>query len=309
MSIKIATRTSKLALWQAQWVADKLKEKNITSSIIGFKTKGDKLLDSPLAKIGGKDLFIKELELAMLDGRADISVHSFKDFAALPSSDLAIAAVCVREDPRDALLSFKYEDLDSLPKGARVGTTSLRRQMQLKILRPDLELISLRGNIISRIEKLKSNDFAAIMLAYSGLKRLNMLKDITFVTAFDTDYFIPAAAQGALMIESKNEASLLEKLSFLNDDISYKECFIEREFTKMLNGGCGAAIGVHAKYVDNDTFKLSAVVGLFTGEEYLKDERVYKDYKSAGEDFAKEFIAKGALELIEKNNALVEELL
>ena len=168
----IATRKSQLALWQSEFIKERLQSKypNLRITLQGFKTKGDVLLDTPLAKIGGKGLFTKELEESMLRGEAHLAVHSLKDVPSFFPQGLTLAAVCKREEPNDALLSDKFKDLASLPKGAKVGTTSLRRKMQLLLKRPDLNIISLRGNINSRLEKLKKGEFDAIVLAFAGLK-------------------------------------------------------------------------------------------------------------------------------------------
>ena len=182
----IATRESQLALWQSEFIKAFLQERypDLRVNLQGFKTKGDVLLDTPLAKIGGKGLFTKELEESMLAGKAHLAVHSLKDVPSFFPQGLTLAAVCKREEPNDALLSEKFKDLVSLPQGAKVGTTSLRRKMQLLLKRPDLNIISLRGNINSRLEKLKKGEFDAIVLAYAGLKRLNLQNAVKFLYKF-----------------------------------------------------------------------------------------------------------------------------
>ncbi len=183
MKLIIATRKSQLALWQSEHVAQILKNTHQIEVLLeGFKTKGDVLLDSPLAKIGGKGLFTKELEESMLRKEAHLAVHSLKDVPSFFPQGLVLAAVSKREQSNDAMLSQNYKDFLSLPKGAKIGTTSLRRKMQLLLLRPDLDIISLRGNVNSRIEKLKNNDFDAIILAMAGIKRLNLDKQVNFVS-------------------------------------------------------------------------------------------------------------------------------
>ena len=230
----IATRKSQLALWQSEFVRDFLLARcgNLDISLQGFSTKGDKILDAPLAKIGGKGLFTKELEESMLRGDAHFAVHSLKDVPSYFPQGLTLAAVCEREEPNDALLSEKFKDLNALPKGAKVGTTSLRRKMQLLRKRPDLEIISLRGNINSRLEKLKKGEFDAIVLAYAGLKRLNLDKSVNFLQKFSLDEMIPAASQGILGIESVENADILEILSCLNDENSRIMSKIERDLSK-----------------------------------------------------------------------------
>ncbi len=306
MNIKIASRNSALALWQTYHIRDLLEARGHSVEIITMKTKGDVILDTPLAKIGGKGLFTKELENAMLDGRADIAVHSLKDVPTTFPDGLKLACVCSREDINDAMLSMNFKSFDELPNGARVGTTSLRRRMQLLALRPDLEIISLRGNVNSRIAKLKDGEFDAIILAMAGINRLELHKEVNYVSVLNT---IAAMGQGALGIEAVDRADILEAIEFLNDEKSVIETTIERAFVHRLNGGCQAPIGVSAR-LDGDKISVRAILGTPDGKEILKDERVFNksEYKDAGEILANEFIAKGAKELLSKAEQIASQI-
>lgn len=306
MNIKIASRNSALALWQTYHIRDLLEARGHSVEIITMKTKGDVILDTPLAKIGGKGLFTKELENAMLDGRADIAVHSLKDVPTTFPDGLKLACVCSREDINDAMLSMNFKSFDELPNGARVGTTSLRRRMQLLALRPDLEIISLRGNVNSRIAKLKDGEFDAIILAMAGINRLELHKEVNYVSVLNT---IAAMGQGALGIEAVDRADILEAIEFLNDEKSVIETTIERAFVHRLNGGCQAPIGVSAR-LDGDKISVRAILGTPDGKEILKDERVFNkaEYKEAGEILANEFINQGAKELLAKAEQIASQI-
>ncbi|WP_180381647.1 hydroxymethylbilane synthase [Campylobacter devanensis] len=306
MNIRIASRNSALALWQTYHIRDLLEARGHNIEIITMKTKGDVILDTPLAKIGGKGLFTKELENAMLDGRADIAVHSLKDVPTTFPDGLKLACVCSREDINDAMLSMNFKSFDELPDGARVGTTSLRRRMQLLALRPDLEIISLRGNVNSRIAKLKDGEFDAIILAMAGINRLELHKEVNYVSLLNT---IAAMGQGALGIEAVDRADILEAIEFLNDEKSVIETTIERAFVHKLNGGCQAPIGVSAR-LDGDKILVRAILGTPDGKEILKDERVFNkaEYKEAGEILADEFINQGAKELLAKAEQIASQI-
>lgn len=306
MNIKIASRNSALALWQTYHIRDLLEARGHSVEIITMKTKGDVILDTPLAKIGGKGLFTKELENAMLDGRADIAVHSLKDVPTTFPDGLKLACVCSREDINDAMLSMNFKSFDELPNGARVGTTSLRRRMQLLAIRPDLEIISLRGNVNSRIAKLKDGEFDAIILAMAGINRLDLSKEVKYVSVLNT---IAAMGQGALGIEAVDRADILEVIEFLNDEKSVIETTIERAFVHKLNGGCQAPIGVSAR-LDGDKIFVRAILGTPDGKEILKDERVFNkaEYKEAGEILADEFINQGAKELLAKAEQIASQI-
>lgn len=306
MNIRIASRNSALALWQTYHIRDLLEARGHNIEIITMKTKGDVILDTPLAKIGGKGLFTKELENAMLDGRADIAVHSLKDVPTTFPDGLKLACVCSREDINDAMLSMNFKSFDELPNGARVGTTSLRRRMQLLALRPDLEIISLRGNVNSRIAKLKDGEFDAIILAVAGINRLNLSKEVNYISPLNT---IAAMGQGALGIEAVDRADILEVIEFLNDEKSVIETTIERAFVHKLNGGCQAPIGVSAR-LDGDKIFVRAILGTPDGKEILKDERVFNkaEYKEAGEILADEFINKGAKEILARAEEIASQI-
>ncbi len=307
MKIRIASRASALALWQTEHIRDLLQNAGHEVEIVTMKTKGDVILDTPLAKIGGKGLFTKELENAMLSGAADIAVHSLKDVPTQFEAGLKLACVCTRADTRDAMLSMKYSSLDELPHGARLGTTSLRRRMQILARRPDLEIISLRGNVNSRIEKLKRGDFDAIILAMAGINRLGLDALVTHVAPLDT---VPAMGQGALGIEATTaNAEILTAIDFLNDEKTIIETTIERAFVDTLNGGCQAPIGVHAE-LSGESVKVRAVLGLVDGSEVLSDEKTFAkaDYESAGVTFANEFIARGAKELLARAEEMANNI-
>lgn len=303
----IATRKSKLALWQSEFVAEILRKTHEVEVVLeGFSTKGDILLDSPLAKIGGKGLFTKELENALLDGRAHLAVHSLKDVPSLLPSGLVLAALSKREDARDALLSERYENLVALPQNAKIGTTSLRRKMQLLALRPDLQILSLRGNINSRLEKLKNGEFDAIILAQAGVVRLGLEGVVKFITPFSKDELIPAAAQGILGIESKNEGEILALLKCLNDEKAMIESMIEREFVRVLEGGCQAPLGINAE-LDGEQITVRAALGLPDGSEILREKRVLTKSEAVGfgAKLADEFLKRGARELLKRAEAML----
>ena len=304
----IATRKSQLALWQSEFIKAFLQERypDLRVNLQGFKTKGDVLLDTPLAKIGGKGLFTKELEESMLAGKAHLAVHSLKDVPSFFPQGLTLAAVCKREEPNDALLSEKFKDLASLPQGAKVGTTSLRRKMQLLLKRPDLNIISLRGNINSRLEKLKKGEFDAIVLAYAGLKRLNLQKAVKFLYKFSLDEMIPAASQGILGIESLDEPKLLQTLAVLNDEQAVVASRIERDFIKELEGGCQVPIGVNAEILGTSV-QIRAILGLPDGSEILQKSLnlPLNESQNAGILLAKEFIGKGAKELLKRAEMMI----
>lgn len=303
----IATRKSQLALWQSEYVKDFLQKKHsIKVRLEGFKTKGDVILDTPLAKIGGKGLFTKELEESMLRGEAHLAVHSLKDVPSFFPKGLKLAAISKREQSNDVMLSQNYENLNSLPKGAKVGTTSLRRKMQLLALRSDLNIISLRGNVNSRIQKLKNGEFDAIILAQAGIKRLGLDKEVKFLHIFSKDELVPAAAQGALGIEAIEDEEILSFLECLNDEKAYIETKIERDFIKTLEGGCQVPIGINAE-LKNDEITIRAILGLPNGSEILKEKQSIKkdEFENYGEKLAELFIQKGAKDLLKRAEKMI----
>jgi len=301
--IKIATRKSILALWQSEHIKVRIESKHndIKVELIGMKTKGDVILDTPLAKIGGKGLFTKELEDSMLKGETDIAVHSLKDVPVVFPEGLKLAAICSREDTRDAMISEKFAKFSDLPHGAKVGTTSLRRKMQLLIMRPDLEIISLRGNVQTRLRKLKEGEFDAIILAMAGINRLNIKAEVTHIYTFGFDEMIPAMGQGALGVEARDEKQILKQIDFLNDENAVIETTIERDFVSVLEGGCQVPIGISAR-LKGDEISIDAIVGLPDGSEFIKDSlKTSKDkFQSVGKELAHKFIEKGAKELLRR---------
>lgn len=302
--IIIGTRGSVLALWQANYIKEKLEAhyKDIKVELKIIKTKGDKILDVPLAKIGGKGLFTKELEEMLLQEEIDIAVHSLKDVPVEFVEGLGLAAITKREDIRDSFLSYKYKSLEELPKGAKVGTTSLRRVMQINALREDLDCLSLRGNVQTRLKRLKDGEFDAIILAQAGVNRLNLAKEVNHITPLD--FMIPAMGQAALGIECKLESEVVKKLEFLNDTKALFETSCEREFVKTLEGGCQVPIGVNANY-EEGKIQLRAILGLPNGKKILKNNlegKVVKlqDAKALGEELAEVFISQGAKEILQE---------
>lgn len=313
----IGTRGSALALWQAEYVKSRLKDEcGLDSELEIIKTQGDKILDVPLAKIGGKGLFTKELEQKLLDKEIDLAVHSLKDVPVEIIPLLDLAAITEREDCRDCFLSMKYEGLESLPQGARVGTTSLRRSMQIKAFRADLDTLSLRGNIQTRLEKLKNGVFDAIILAQAGVKRLGIdvkKNDMGICHIVPLDFMIPAMGQGALGIEMRKDSAYFEIVSKLTHKKSALCVSAERAFVRELEGGCQVPIGVQAVY-ENGILRLRAMVGLPNGQEILQesleDSMLEDDItkaESLGQNLAQSFIAKGAKEILTraKNMAFV----
>ena len=290
MNLTIATRGSKLALWQAEWVKDRLEKLGHNIDIKIVTTTGDKILDKPLAEIGGKGLFIKEVEEAMLKGEAQIAVHSLKDFPTnYDEKHFTLAAIPKREAVEDIFLSDTFETLADLPLNAIVGTSSVRRAMQLKAFRDDLIISDLRGNVDTRIKKLKNGEYDAIILAYAGVKRLNMLKEVEYYEVLDTDIMIPAMGQGALGIETINDEAVINAVKPLNDIRTQIAVTIERDFVDELNLGCHAPVGVHAKIMNDDSIKIKAV--LMKEDKIIRKEVVvnFDEWENAGREFAKEF--------------------
>jgi hydroxymethylbilane synthase len=300
----IATRGSKLALWQSNHIKDRLEKahEGLEVELKIFKTKGDKILDTPLALIGGKGLFTKELEDAMLKGEADISVNSLKDMPFLIPDGLKLSAITEREDVRDALLSEKYASIEDLPSGAKIGTTSLRRSMQLLALRPDLKIMQLRGNVDTRIEKLKNGEFDAIILASAGINRLQLNESVKYVYQIQISESIPSMGQGALGIETTLDPEVLKIVEVLNDEVSMIETTIERDFVGRLEGSCTVPIGINATLLDNGTIITKAVLGTPDGKELLRNTLVSSksNYKEIGKIVAERMIGAGALPLLEK---------
>jgi len=291
MKLTIATRGSKLALWQAEWVKKRLENLGHEVDLKIVTTTGDKILDKPLTEIGGKGLFIKEVEEALLKGEAQIAVHSLKDFPTeYDKNHFTLAAIPKREAVEDIFLSETFETLAELPHNAVIGTSSIRRAMQLKAFRDDLVITDLRGNVDTRIRKLKEGKYDAIILAYAGVKRLNLLKEVKYYEVLDTDIIIPAMGQGALGIETINDEKIIEAVKPLNDLRTKIEVTIERDFVDTLNLGCHAPVGVNAKIMVDDSIKIKAA--LLKNDELIKKELVvaFDEWENAGKEFAREFI-------------------
>ncbi|MGL2895900.1 hydroxymethylbilane synthase [Helicobacter pylori] len=297
----IGSRGSELALWQANHIKERLKKEcSMESEIQIVKTTGDKILDAPLNKIGGKGLFTKELEELLLKGAIDLAVHSLKDVPVVFEKGLDLACITKRADVRDTFLSVKFPDLMSLPKGAKVGTTSLRRSMQLKLKRQDLDTESLRGNVQTRLKKLECGEFDAIILAEAGLCRLN-IQGAKYRKAFSVKEMIPSMGQGALGVEMLKNHKHFITLQKLNDEESAFCCRLEREFIKGLNGGCQIPIGVHASLM-GDKVKIQAVLGLPNGKEAITKEKQGDKTKAFDlvQELLEEFLQSGAKEILEK---------
>jgi hydroxymethylbilane synthase len=299
--IRIATRQSLLALWQAEHVAERLKAAHpgLEVELVTFKTQGDKILDTPLAKIGGKGLFVKELERAMFDGDADLAVHSMKDVPVELPEGLHLPVILERHDPRDAFCSNDYASFDELPQGARLGTSSLRRQCQLRERRPDLEVLDLRGNIHTRLAKLDAGEYDAIILAASGLKRVGL--DDRVRAELPPEISLPAIGQGALGIECREDDQRINELiSVLDDPDSHICVAAERAFNHRLEGGCQVPIAGFA-VLDGKQLHLSGLVGRTDGSEILRSAIFGPPHEAAemGKALAEELLARGADEILE----------
>ena len=271
-TLKIATRQSPLALWQANYVKNRLQQlyPDLTIELVPMVTKGDVILDSPLAKIGGKGLFVKELENALLNKEADIAVHSMKDVPMQFPEGLGLAVICQREDPRDAFVSHSYRTFAELPQGAVVGTSSLRRQCQLKALRPDLDIRSLRGNVGTRLSKLDNGDYDAIILASAGLIRLGLADRIA--SFIDVEQSLPAAGQGAVGIECRTDDVQVQALLAPLADAETTYCVrAERAMNNHLQGGCQVPIGGYAVLQQGQLY-LRALVGDIDGSRIIRAE-------------------------------------
>jgi hydroxymethylbilane synthase len=304
--LTIATRESQLALWQAYHIKERIEEAfpSIEVQLNKITSKGDKILDRPLALIGGKGHFTKELEDAMLAGEADLAVHSLKDVPTYIPDGLELVAITTRQDQSDVLLSHTYSDLASLPKGAVVGTTSLRRRMQLLSLRPDLQVKELRGNVNTRLRKLKEGEYDAIILAYIGLKRLDLLKDIPFVQRLES--FIPPMGQASLGIEivASNERAREVAMS-LNDEESFIATKLERDFVATIEAGCSAPVAVNAT-IEGEIITLEAMLGYPDGTHIVHEmiDAPLSSCDDLGKNLATQMIAKGALEILEQAESI-----
>lgn len=298
--LRIATRKSPLALWQAEFVRARLQETHpgLEVTLIPLSTRGDKILDVPLAKVGGKALFVKELEQALMDGGADIAVHSTKDVPVDLPEGLELAAILQRQDPRDALVSNHYNDIRSLPQKARVGTSSVRRQCQLLKLRPDLEVLDLRGNVGTRLAKLDAGEYDAIVLACAGLQRMELEPRIR--QRIDPKIMVPAIAQGAISVECRADDDYVRSLVIPLDDADSNICIrTERAFNRRLMGGCQVPIGGYAE-VQGSELRLRAMVGRPDGTELIYGEQRESvgEAERLGTALAEDLLARGAGQIL-----------
>jgi len=294
--LRIATRKSPLALWQAEHVRERLQacHAGLRIELVTLTTRGDRILDSPLAKVGGKGLFVKELEQGLLEGSADIAVHSMKDVPAEFPAGLGLGAILEREDPRDAFVSVEYRSIDALPEAARVGTSSLRRQCQLRERRPDLRIADLRGNVGTRLGRLDDGDFDAIVLACAGLRRLELTQRIT--RALPPEEMLPAIAQGVIGIECRLDATAVrELLEPLNHPDTVCRTRAERAMNARLAGGCQAPVAGHAVLQDGE-LELRGLVGWPDGTGVVRGtvRGPAADAEDLGRQLAEQLLDAGA---------------
>ena len=294
--VRIATRKSALALWQANFVKAELEvaHPGLQVELVPMSTQGDKILDTPLAKIGGKGLFVKELETAMLEGHADIAVHSMKDVPVDFPEGLMLHTICRREDPRDAFVSNSYQQLADLPQGAVVGTSSLRRQCQIKAMRPDLQIKDLRGNVNTRLAKLDAGEFDAIILASAGLIRLGF--EARIASFLDVGISLPANGQGAVGIECRSDDLVVQQLLAPLEHQETRICVLaERAMNRKLQGGCQVPIGAFAVLQQNELW-LRGLVGQLDGSEILRSEIKGEatQAEQLGTQLAEQLLALGA---------------
>lgn len=299
--IKVGSRDSQLALWQTRYAIEQLKKvfTDTEFEIIDLKTKGDKILDVSLSKIGDKGLFTNELEAMMLSGEVDMAVHSLKDMPTSLPDELALTCFLARYDHRDALLTKHPGGIMELPQGAIVGTSSLRRRSQLLAMRPDLEVRDLRGNVNTRLRKYHEGDFDAVILAVAGLERLGLGDEIS--EHLGDDVFIPAVGQGALVIESRaDRADLLEKFALVNDDTTYRCVTAERAFMCALDGGCQVPMGAYAS-ISDDLLTIHGFVGAVDGSVMLRASvsGPAAEYEDLGRTLADKLLAEGARTILE----------
>lgn len=300
--IRIATRKSPLALWQAEHVRERLLalHPGLQVELLTMSTQGDRILDSPLAKIGGKGLFVKELEQGMLDGRADLAVHSMKDVPAELPEGLCIGAILEREDPRDAFVSVQYASVDELPEGARVGTSSLRRQCQLRATRPDLQILDLRGNVGTRLGKLDDGDYDAIVLACAGLKRLGLSARIS--RELPPEEMLPAIAQGVIGIECRvDDERVNSMIAPLTHVETRQRTAAERAMNATMAGGCQAPVAGYS-VLNDGVIELRGLVGRPDGSRIIRgDVHGSPEHAAAlGKQLADDLLARGARPILDE---------
>lgn len=296
-TLRIGSRGSQLALWQANHISALLRARGHEVELEIIKTTGDKILDVALAKVGTKGMFTKEIEEALAAGKVDLAVHSLKDLPTELPEGFELAAVTTRENPRDVFLSVKYDSITALPQGARVGTSSLRRQAQIKAQRPDLEIHPLRGNVDTRVRKLEQGEYDAIILAFAGLNRLGKMQLVKQVIS--ESMMCPAAGQGALGIEiRKDDVRMREILSFLDDKHARATTTAERALLNQLGGGCQVPIGAFSEVKDG-VVHLTAICARPDGSEVLRETQSGKDPALLGEQVGKVLLARGANKILE----------
>lgn len=298
--LRIGTRRSNLALVQSNWVKLKLNERypDLEVELVEIVTQGDRILDKPLYEVGGKGLFIKEIEEALIDGRVDIAVHSMKDVPAISMKELVFYAVPERVSPFDVLISKNGEKLDELAQEAKIGTGSLRRTSQLKAFRRDFNIVPVRGNVDTRLQKLKANEFAAIILAEAGITRLGVKDCITQVLS--SEILIPAVGQGALGIQGiKGNLELKALLDFMNDDITATAVAAERALLKELDGGCKIPLAGYA-FIKDRVLHLDGMVGNKDGSEIIRESMQGSpaDADAIGKELAKRLLKRGAADIL-----------
>lgn len=304
MKVRIGTRKSQLALWQANYIANLINQiHGVEVELVKITTSGDKILDVPLAKIGGKGLFVKEIEDAMLKGEIDIAVHSLKDVPTQLPEGLDIIAITEREDPRDAFLSTQYKSLKDLPTGAVVGTSSLRRKSQIMKMRDDLIINDLRGNVDTRIRKLEEGQYDAIILAYAGLKRLGLDSKASYI--FSPQEMIPAVCQGFLGIEARVDDERIKKiLEPINNQESFIRATAERSFLKTLEGGCQVPLGAYCEIKD-DFIHITGFIADLEGKTFIKESLSEKltninQVKELGQRLANILLKRGGKDILTK---------
>lgn len=295
--LRIGSRGSQLALWQANHISALLRERGHEVGVEIIQTTGDKITDVPLAKVGTKGMFTKEIEQALGAGHIDLAVHSLKDLPTELPPAFELVAITARANPRDVFLSVRYDGLNTLPQGSRVGTSSLRRQAQLKVLRPDLDIHPLRGNVDTRVRKLEEGEYDAIILAAAGLTRLGKTQ---FVKQYlSEDFMCPAAGQGALGIEiRKGDLETRHRLEFLNDPAARAATTCERALLNKLGGGCQVPIGAFAEVRDGQ-FRLTGVVARPDGSEVLREQQTGSDPVALGETVGETLLRRGAAQILE----------